>query len=172
MAFTVDHSQTTDLKPEGTYETIIEKVEGAYTRTNKPYLNIVLLVRNDVENPTKGGKLFAALWKKKEPNAADLSVDGFSAAQLQAWCKAAQIPNGHVFESLQDLCATLQGTLVRVKMYHDTYNGRTSERIDSFPEPTMFPNCKHQYKNTTAPDTFSQTMGFTELDPDDSDVPF
>ena len=44
------------------------KFLSGYTKNNKPYINLILTIRNDVNNPVKGGKLFAALYKKKEPN--------------------------------------------------------------------------------------------------------
>lgn len=176
--FTVNHSQTNDLKPEGTYEVIVDKVSERYTKNNKPYINLILTIRNDVNNPVKGGKLFAALYKKKEPTQADLSVDGYSAAQIQAWCKAANFENGRNFESLKAVCDALQGALVRVQVTHDEYNGTVRERVENFPIATNHPDCKHQSKPTAAQqDTLPQGIkpdahGYAELADDDSDVPF
>ena len=143
MAFTVDHSQASELKPEGKYEVIVDKMKPSFTRKNTPCLNLVLTIRNDVSNPA-GGKLFTSLYKKKEPTAADRAVDGYSAARIQAWCKAARLENGRRFESLEELCAALTGALVRVQLQHEEYNGRTMERVGPWPEQTAYPDCKHQ----------------------------
>lgn len=178
MAFTVDHTQTNELKPVGRYEVIIDKVQERFTTKNTPYLNFTLTIRNDVQNPVKSGKMFAALYKKKQPTAADQAVNGYSAPQMQAWCKAAQIANGRRFENLSEVCEALTGALVIVQLKHEDYNGRTYERVDSFPEPTNYPECKYQDKSTAAQQsTLSQTLapdtnGFTELADDESDVPF
>lgn len=173
MAFTVDHSQASELKPEGKYEVIVDKMKPSFTRKNTPCLNLVLTIRNDVSNPA-GGKLFTSLYKKKEPTAADRAVDGYSAAQIQAWCKAARIENGRRFESLEELCAALTGALVRVQLQHEEYNGRTMERVGPWPEQTAYPDCKHQGVNRaqfqTLPDTVT-AQDFTELE-NDEDVPF
>lgn len=91
MTFTVDHSASNAKKPAGRYEVIVEQVKPSFTRKNNPCLNFVLVIRNDVDNPVKGGKLFCSLYKKKQPTAADLAVDGYSAAQIQGWCKAAAL---------------------------------------------------------------------------------
>ena len=172
--FTVNHSQANSLKPEGIYEVIVDKASEKYTKSNKPYINLILTIRNDVNNPVKGGKLFAALYKKKEPTQADLSVDGYSVAQIQAWCKAANFENGRRFESLKDVCDALQGALVRVQVTHNEYNGNKSEQVGNFPSATNYPECKHQSETPTAqPDTLPVDVGgFAQMPDDDSDVPF
>lgn len=178
MAFTVDHSRTNELKPAGKYEVIVDKVVERYTKNNTPYLNFTFTIRNDVENPVKGGKLFGALYKKKQPTAADLAVDGYSMAQVQTWCKAAKFANGRNFENLAQVCEALVGALVIVQVKHEEYNGKMYERVDSLPEPTNHPDCKHQSKPTAAQqDTLPQGIkpdanGYAELADDDSDVPF
>ena len=176
--FTVDHTKTNELKPEGTYEVIVDKVSEQYTKNNKPYINLILTIRNDVNNPVKGGKLFTALYKKKKPIQADLSVDGYSAAQIQQWCKAARFEQGRNFENLKQICEALQGALVVVQLTHEEYNGTMRERVSNYPEATKHPDCKHQSKPTAAQqDTLPQGIkpdanGYAELADDDSDVPF
>ena len=167
MAFTVDHSAANSLKPEGKYEVIVEKAKPSFTKSNKPCINFVLVIRNDVPNPTKGGKLFTSLYKRREPTPADLAVDGYSAAQVQGWCKAAQIPNGKRFESVEDLCESLTGALVCISVQHQTDDaGRTRENV-SWPEPTQHPDCRHQHKDAAA-----APAEFTPLPDNDQDVPF
>lgn len=169
MAFTVNHSEVNDyqIKPKGEYECIIERVKPSTTKLGKPCINLVLIIRNDVQNPVKGGKIFDALYKKTQPSAADLNVDGFSAAQIQRWCKAARIENGRHFDSLEDLCAALEGKLVRVTLDHEEYKGKPHERI-GFANETRFPECKHKFKEKA-----NLNAEFTELPADDGDdVPF
>lgn len=174
MTFTVDHSASNAKKPAGRYEVIVEQVKPSFTRKNNPCLNFVLVIRNDVDNPVKGGKLFCSLYKKKQPTAADLAVDGYSAAQIQGWCKAARIENGRHFERLEDLCQALVGALVSVELSYEAGEGdRSYERV-SWPEVTHFPDCKH--RAAAAPGTGSTlppAVGaeeFTEMG--DDDVPF
>lgn len=165
MAFTVDHKAVNeyDLKPEGEYEVIIEKMKPSFTRKNTPCINFVLAIRTDTDNPVKGGKLFDSLYKKKDPSQADLAVDGYSAAQLQRWCKAARIENGRQFASMEELCQALVGAPVRVTVKHEEAPGYPKRERVSFPTESKFPNVQ-----TTAP------AGFTELPPADpaDDVPF
>lgn len=170
MAFTVNHNEVNDyqLKPEGDYECIIEKMKPGVTKKGTACINLVLVIRNDVQNPVKGGKLFDSLYKKKDPSPADQAMEGYSAAQIQRWCKAARIENGRHFESLEEMCAALEGALVRVNVKHEKQEGYKPRERVGFAAETRFPECKHQYRNTSA----APNVEFTEMPDDDADVPF
>lgn len=171
MSFNVDHSQANSLLPEGEYECIIEFARQTTTRMGTPYINIPLIIRKDVaDNPKKAGKIFHSLWMKKEPTPADNACDGYSAKQIQTLSKAAGLPNGKGYASIDDWCNDLAGKLIRVTVYHAEYNGNVNARV-SWTNETKYPN-------VIAEDTETQTAlqgeGFTPIQGSfaDDDVPF
>ncbi|MBR2284588.1 MAG: DUF669 domain-containing protein [Ruminococcus sp.] len=156
MAFKTNTTATAtnELIPEGEYEVIIRNAEEkqSYSGTNTK-LNFSLVIRNDVEQKQKNRYLFLEIWKKHEPNADDKQVDSYNYAHLMSLVKAVGgIPDGTEFETVLDLCKVLVGKCMRVKVTHNTYNGRTSEKIDQLYGlmPTKFPDCKHVFQNKSA----------------------
>ena len=156
MAFKADFSKAqsnSTLKPEGDYEVIIDAAEVTRTQNGKEKINIVYVIRNDVTQGCQNGLIFDSIWKKKEPNADDQSVDGFNFGQLMAVASAAKLPEGKDYANLGDFLAELVGKPLRVHLYHDDYNDKWYEKIDRH-EPTTLTAVKHKTKgksSTTAP---------------------
>jgi len=146
MAFTTNYDEADEqsLKPEGEYACVIKRACVKATKYGTPYIAVDCFIRDDVENPCKG-IIFHSLWMRKKENMtkADEACDGYSSKQIQSLSKAAGLPNGKSYESLQEWCADLKGRPVRVVLEHDTYNGRTRERVKWFNEskvPTPIPS--------------------------------
>lgn len=136
-----------DIVPEGVYECIITNAEVRQTKNGKYKVGFMLTIRNDVQQPCSNRVLFLDIWRKKEPNDADNQVDGFNFAQLMAVSRAAQIPSGQSFESLEQFLGAMVGRLIVAEVYHDTYNGNTTAKVDPLEtEPTRFPECRHVQK--------------------------
>ena len=149
MAFRTNTSKAQEggntLKPEGDYEVIIDTAEVTRTQSGKDKINIVYVIRNDVQQPCQNGLIFNSIWKKKEPNADDMSVDGYNFGQLMAVAAAAKLPDDKEYASLGDFLAELSGKPMKVHLYHDDYNGKTYEKIDLH-QPTEYPEIKHKAK--------------------------
>lgn len=147
MGFTNDYSKASQggLKPEGDYEVLIVKAEEKQSKGGKLHLNLNLVIRNDVDQSYQNGYLFHTLWKRKEPTAADLQVNGYGFGQVMALGKAAGLPNGKNYESLSDFLQELIGKPVRAHVVHDEYNGNKREAIAWF-NPTDYPEVKHVMK--------------------------
>ena len=141
-------AQGSSIKPEGDYECLIAKVEERVTKNDKENLNISMVIRNDVEQNYKNGYIFDTLWKKKEPTNADLQVKGYSYGQIMALGKAAGLPDGKEYDSLEQFCSELVNKPLRVTIKHEEYNGKTQERV-SWRNPTKYPTVKHIPKQTT-----------------------
>lgn len=141
------------LIPEGEYEVMIQEARMIFTRGGTPCIDMPLIIREDVdENPRKSGRIFHTLWKRKEPTAADLACEGYSAKQVQMLSKAAGLPNGRDYANMQDWCDDLKGRFLRVTVGHEEYRGQTNARV-KWTNETKHPN------------------GFSPID-DESDVPF
>lgn len=155
MGFRNDFSQARDneLKPEGDYEVIIARAEEKTAQSGKIYLNISMVIRNDVEQAYKNGWIFHSLWKRKEPTAADMQVNGYGFGQIMSLGKAAKLPDGKDYADLGEFLADLINKPVRVHLIHDEYNGTKRESVQ-YLNPTDFPQVNHTFKKK-APDAFA-----------------
>ena len=149
MAFRTNTSKAqeggTTLKPEGDYEVIIDTAEVTRTQSGKEKINIVYVIRNDVQQAYQNGLIFDSIWKKKSPNEDDQSIGGFNFGQLMAIANAAKLPDGKEYAGLDDFLAELKGKPLRVHLYHDDYNDKWYEKIDRH-EPTTLTAVKHKAK--------------------------
>jgi hypothetical protein len=154
MAFRTNTSKAQEggnpLKPEGDYEVIIDTAEVTRTQSGKDKINIVYVIRNDVQQAYQNGLIFDSIWKKKEPNEDDQSIGGFNFGQLMAIANAAKLPDGKEYAGLDDFLAELKGKPLRVHLYHDDYNDKWYEKIDRH-EPTTLTAVKRRAKGKSAP---------------------
>ena len=176
-------AQPNSIKPEGDYECIITKVEERVNQNGKENLNISMVIRHDVEQAYKNGYIFNTIRKRKEPTEADLQVKGYGYGQIMALGKAAGLPDGKEYDSLEQFCGELVNKLMRVTIKHEEYNGKMQERV-SWLNPTKYPTVKHIPKQTTTKTATAYAQpqqsyasaqptnqGFTDM-PIDDDLPF
>ena len=135
------------LVPQGNYETVVTNAEIRQTKNGKHKVGLTLTIRNDIQQDCQNRVLFIDIWRKREPTAADEQVDGFNFAQLMAVSRAAQIPSGQSFESLEQFLQALCGRCLIATVKHETYNGETTAKVDALDTmPTKFPDCRHVQK--------------------------
>lgn len=147
MAFSTNYENVDDygLVPVGTYEVVIRNIEEHTTKKGSTGLNLSLVIRNDVEQKQKNRYLFHTIWKKKEPTDADMQVQGYNFNQLMRLAKAAKLPSGKAYETVEDLCKDLLHRPLLVKVKHGEYNGKQREEIERI-EESKFPQCNHVFK--------------------------
>lgn len=157
-------SETQDLSA-GEYEVIIKYVSMDVTKTNNTaYISVVLIIRNDVDQPCKNKHIWYKLWKRKTPSPADKGCGGFSSKQIQTLSKSAKLADGASYEGLDDWFAALQNRLIRVTVKIDETYGPEVAYVNE----SKFPDCKHVFKNINA--EASRASGY---DPEeDPDLPF
>lgn len=155
MAFGTNYKnipQGGSLVPEGNYECIITNAEIRQTRNGKHKVGFMLTIRNDIQQDCQNRVLFIDIWRKREPTPADEQVDGFNFSQLMAVSRAAQIPSGQSFESLEQFLQALCGRCLLATVKHETYNGETTAKVDPLDTaPTAFPECRHVQKQRQQP---------------------
>lgn len=140
------------LVPQGNYEAIITNAEIRQTKNGKYKVGLTLTIRNDIQQDCQNRVLFIDIWRKREPTPADEQVDGFNFAQLMAVSRAAQIPSGQSFESLEQFLQALCGHCLLATVKHETYNGETTAKVDPLSTaPTQFPDCRHVQKQRQQP---------------------
>lgn len=179
-------TQSDSIKPAGDYECLIARAEErTYTKNgkDKTCLNIRFLIRNDVEQNYKNGYIFHTLWKRNEPTENDKQVKGYGFNQVMALGKAAGLPDGKEYESLEQFCGELINKPIRATIKHEEYNGKMQERV-SWLNPTKFPTVKHTFKQSqsSTATAYAQpqqsyapaqtaNQGFVDM-PLDDDLPF
>ena len=148
MGFSTNYENLSDdygLVPEGKYEAVIRNIEERTTQNGKTGLNLSLVIRNDVEQKFKDRYIFHTLWKVLEPTDADRQVQGYSFNQIMNLARSAKLPSGKVYEDVKALCQDLLHKTLLVTVEHDTYNGKTRERVKYMNESKV-PVCKHVFK--------------------------
>lgn len=185
MGFSTDYEEVNDFSilPEGSYECIIAGITEHTTKKGATGLNVNFVVRNDVEQQYKNRHIFYTMWKKKEPTARDMQVQGYSFGQIMTLSKSAKLPSGKSYETVLDLCNDLVNRPIRITVGHREYNGKTYEDVKYMAESKL-PDCKHVFKenqavssDTVAPpknDSFAsaQTLNDYEEILSDDVVPF
>ena len=157
MGFKSNFSQAdmgNGIKPEGNYECIIVKAEERATKNGKLGLNISMVIRNDVPQAYQNGYIFHTLWKRREPTAADMQVNGYGFGQVMALGKAAKLPDGKDYPNLEAFLADLVGKPVLVTLRHEDYNGQKQERV-SYLNPTKYPEVRHVMKTMASPPAYA-----------------
>ena len=158
--------------PAGEYEGIIKTAYEDVTKSNKVFINVPIAIRNDVEQPFKNAIVWHKLWKRKEPTAADRAIGDYSMGQVANLGKAAGVPNGQHFESLEDWCKAIEKKPVRLKIRHgDEFNGKPSVEVEWVAPPKLVP-CGHVWKQ---PEPSKTPPGFIESMEEvlaDEDLPF
>ena len=97
--------------------------------------------------------------------------------------KAAGLPDGKEYESLEQFCGELINKPIRATIKHEEYNGKMQERV-SWLNLTKYPTVKHTFKQSqsSTAQTYAQpqqsyasaqptNQGFTDM-PLDDDLPF
>lgn len=165
MGFGLDFNATSDydVVPAGVYECIITNAGVKDLDSGKQKISFTLTIRNDVEQQCQNRTLWLDVWKKHEPNAADMSIGGFNFSQLMGIAKHAKMQDGKKYENLEDFLADMIDKLLRVKVTHTESGGNTYANIDGFKGVTFskYPECKHKKKENTSADGFaSKSDGF------------
>lgn len=137
------------LLPEGKYECIVKDAFPSETKKGTPYLDIRLVIRNDVEQKYQNKYIFHSIWKKKEPSEQDKQVDCYSFKQLMSLANAAGLPSGKSYASVEELCKDFVGKCVNAETEHDEYDGKTNVRV-KYCNKTEYPECKHVFKEAPA----------------------
>lgn len=171
MAFSTNY-ETRDILPEGEYECMILSAFLNATQGGTQYFSIKMVIRNDVPQNHQNRFIYHAIWQRKpeKQTEEDKMVDGFSFKQLMNLSRAAGIPKGKSYNTLDDLGADLKGKCIRVTIGHNEFNGETREQV-KWSNLTKFPSCKHKMPVTNAEPAL-KVQEVSESSIDDDDLPF
>jgi hypothetical protein len=169
MSFGVDYKEASEgsgLLPVGEYEVIIKYAGEDTTKGGTVYINVTMVIRNDVEQQYKNKYLWHSLWKRREPTPTDLAVGGYSLKQIQTLSKSAGLENGKKYPTLEEWCVDLKDRTVRVTIGHEEYNGETQARV-KYVNSSKSPDCKHIWKKKE-----DENSDFIEISDNEDDLPF
>ncbi len=138
--FTINHDEAMDmgLIDEGTYEVVVTKAFEDATPNGAIFINLHLVVRNDIDQANKNRYVFGSIWQSKE-------TGQYHPGMINTVAKALRIENGKRFNTLQEMLNDFVGKTARVTVKHEEYNGKTNARIQNW-EQSRFIQCNHQFK--------------------------
>jgi len=168
--FEVKHEEASSgggVMPVGEYEVIVKSALEDVFKSGTIYINVPLIVRNDIEQPYKNAIIWHSICQVKEPKDADKACGGFSSFGIQSISKAANLQNGKKYAGLNEWCEDLKGKLIRVTVKHEEFNGGTQVKV-KYTNETKYPTCNHVYKtaaaNSSAPSAKGQAPKPGSLD--------
>ena len=176
MAFTVDTNNTSEqqgVMEPGDYEVVIKEVtEGTSTQKGTPFIQIELVVRNDVNQKYKNKHLWYTIWDTPVTR-----EKGVYAKNINTISKHTGVQNGASFNSVMDWGRFITGRPVVATVKLEEYNGEQKERV-SYISGSKFPTCNHQWTNSTqSNNTYSNNQNTQQSAPaqqpvQDDDLPF
>lgn len=150
---------------DGQYEVVVTNASERQTQSGTNYIEIVLAVRNDVQQPSQNALIFHKIWKSKETGKYNLK-------SLNTIGKYLQLQEDKAYNSLDDVLKDFvrKMALVTVKNETSEYNGKEYNNVNVKRwEVTKFPTLAHQFKNAV-PNTDAFTSVMNEVNNDD--LPF
>ena len=130
---------------DGTYEAVVTSSEEKKTQTGTDYVEVVLAVRNDIQQQSQNALIFHKVWKTKE-------TGKYNMKSFNTIGKALNLSQGKQYNSMKELLADFVGkpALVTVKTEESKYGDKTYTNINVKRwEQSKFPNVAHTSKNNT-----------------------
>lgn len=164
MNFNINYEEIDNytVKP-GKYEAVVKSATINENKNGKQRIQIVLTIRNDVEQAGKNKCYFYDIYKALDPSPNDNAIGGFIFSFVMKIAQACSIPANSTFESLDDLLKALVDKPVLMTVGTEKWNGRTYEKVTNV-EQTQNTDCRHVWKtqqNAQPAQTFvSQPQSF------------
>jgi hypothetical protein len=130
---------------DGTYETVVTSSEEKQTQTGTDYVEVVLAVRNDIQQQSQNALIFHKVWKSKE-------TGKYNMKSFNTIGKALNLSQGKQYNSMKELLSDFVGkpVLVTIKTEESEYGGKTYTNINVKRwEQSKFPNVAHTSNNNT-----------------------
>ena len=173
MSFQLNHDDVFNPSvPDGEYEVVIKSVEENVTQNGAEYCQFDLVIRNDIDQTNQNNHIFHKVWRTKatgEYNPKSFNVIG----------KAAVLPNGKNYSSMQELFQDFIGRPVRVRVKNETseHNGQTYENLNvkQWSETRINAPVRHVYKEQQARQAADLAFSMppdSQLNISDDDLPF
>ena len=112
-----------ELLPVGNYEVIVKSAAPNTTKNGAPFLDIRMVIRNDIAGQHYQNKyIFHSIYKNRNPSPLDMQVDEYSFKKLMGLAKAAKLPAGKDYATVEDLCKDFINKCINVEIEHQEDN--------------------------------------------------
>ena len=153
-----------DLKEEGDYEVIVEKMEVRILPSGTEKLFVQYRIRDDVEQKYKNSCVFEDIWHEKEnPNL-------FNRKRINRLLGTQNIEEGTVFESINNICDFMIGQklIVHIVKQFNDYKGEEENSVAYYKRTNNGSKQLPQDGEKPQPQPKQETPKV----PDDDDLPF
>ncbi|PEP87754.1 DUF669 domain-containing protein [Bacillus toyonensis] len=151
---------------DGEYEVIINQCNEDASPGGAEFINVDLIIRNDVEQAYPNFHVFHKIWKAK-------ATGKYNMKSLNTIGKACKLQKGKMYPSFEALLQdfVLQTVRVRVKNEKSDYNGKIYPNITGWDVSNTVGPFQHQFKKKRDTQTFSE-MKQSGIRMQDQDLPF
>ncbi|HAP7600356.1 DUF669 domain-containing protein [Enterococcus faecium] len=144
--FNLDFSkaqQGNEIK-DGTYEVVVNKAVENATKSGAEFIDIDLIVRNDVDQPFQNKHIFAKIWKAK-------ATGKYNEGMIMAIAQALQLEDGKSYNGLDELLADFVLKTASVRVKTEESNGYKNVNVKSWDKTNTRGVMNHQFKNGDEP---------------------
>ena len=128
---------------DGWYEVVVGRCNEDATPSGAEYTEFDLIIRNDIDQPSKNMHIFHKVWKAKADNKYNMKM-------FNTIGKACKLENGKTYKSFEELLNDFvrKPALVYVENETNEYNGKTYENltVKIWRESTV-PQVNHTFKD-------------------------
>lgn len=168
-AFTIDYNEATDFGgvTDGTYEVIVNWTREDVSKNGAEYINVDLIIRNDMNQNFKNAHIFYHIWRNK-------TTKKYHRGMIQGLAKAFSLPNGKQYQTFDDFLDDFTHRVGKVTVANEKSTGNDGKEYENLEvkklEPTTFTQSQHQFKEVAQ--QASNPLGGQEVNIPDEDLPF
>ena len=129
---------------DGTYEAVVNKVVENATPSGSEFIDIELIIRNDVDQPCQNMHLFPKVWKAKKDNKYNMGM-------VMAIAQALGLEDGKTYNGLEEFFADMVLKPVRVTVKNEESNGYRNTNVKRWEQTQVKGVMNHKFKNGDEP---------------------
>ncbi|MCD5070374.1 DUF669 domain-containing protein [Enterococcus hirae] len=144
--FNLDFSkaqQGNEIK-DGTYEVVVNKAVENATPSGAEFIDIDLIVRNDVQQQFQNKHIFPKIWKAK-------ATGKYNEGMIMAIAQALQLEDGKSYNGFDELLADFVLKPVRVTVKNEESNGYRNTNVKRWEQTQVKGVMNHKFKNGDEP---------------------
>lgn len=152
---------------DGMYEVIVNIAAEKSTPSGAEYVEVDLIIRNDIQQEHQNQHIFHKIWKKKDTGKYNLQ-----AFNTLGW--AFKLQEGKNYNGIDDLLQDFFMKVAKVMVKNETseFKGKSYDNLNVKRwEQSAFPQSQHQFKQKESMANANQFAGNT-LNISDDDLPF
>lgn len=166
--FNLDFSKKTQggAIKDGSYEVVVNRASEEATPGGAEYIELDLIVRNDVDQEYKNKHIFAKIWKAKKTNK-------YNEGTIMAVADALQLKDGTTYNNFEELLAdfVLKTAYVTVKTEESQDKKYKNVNVNYWDKSNVKGVMNHEFKKGEEP-SFGPSQSTQSNVVQDDDLPF